>query len=128
MDAEHLNDAHPAYPFLIKQLSADEARILRSLRGASFPFIYTIDFDSVRRLFYGHRKVEIDELPRNDLVFPDQVPFYFEHLNHLGLAGIFQIGNQEALYDGEKGIQTGIRSRSEYRLTDLGQRFIQACS
>ena len=69
MDAEHLNEAHPAYPFLIKQLSADEARILRSLRGASFPFVYTVDFDSKTKLF-GHRKIEIDELPRNDLAFP----------------------------------------------------------
>jgi hypothetical protein len=128
MDVEHLNETHPAYPILIKQLSADEARMLRSLRGGSFAFVYTIDFDSKKQLFYGHRKVEIDELPRNDLMFPDQVPFYIEHLNHLGLAGIFQIGNQEALFESDTRNQIGIRSRCEYRLSDLGQRFMQTCS
>jgi len=57
--------------------------------------------------FYGHRKVEVDQLPRDDLSFPENVPFYFEHLNQLGLAGIFQVGNQEPLFGGESKVQVG---------------------
>jgi len=78
--------------------------------------------------FYGHRKVEVDRLPRDDLSFPENVPFYLEHLNQLGLAGIFQVGNQEPLFGGESKVQVGIRSRCEYRLTDLGKRFVRACT
>jgi len=128
MDRERVSEAHPAYPIIIKQLSPDEAKILSSLKSSNFEFVYTLDFNSQRGEFYGHRKVEVDRLPRDDLSFPENVPFYFEHLNQLGLAGIFQIGNQEPLFDGEPKVQVGIRSRCEYRLTDLGRRFIRACT
>ena len=53
----------------------------------------------------------VDRLPRNDLSFPENVPFYLEHLNQLGLAGIFQVGNQEPLFGGESKVEVGIRSR-----------------
>ena len=128
MDRERVDEAHPAYPIIIKQLSSDEAKILNSLKSSNFDFVYTVDFDSKRQEFYGHRKVEVDELPRTELSFPKNVPFYFEHLNQLGLAGIFQISKQEPLYGGEPKVQVGIRSRCEYRLTDLGQRFVRACT
>src|SRR6516165_8249097 len=97
MDRERVDEAHPAYPIIIKQLSSDEAKILNSLKSSNFDFVYTVDFDSKRQEFYGHRKVEVDELPRTELSFPKNVPFYFEHLNQLGLAGIFQISKQEPL-------------------------------
>jgi hypothetical protein len=96
--------------------------------------VYTLDFDNTKREFYGHRKVEVDQFPRNDLSFPENVEFYIEHLNQLGLAGIFQVGNQEPLFgptpqfQGGSQIQVGIRSRCEYRLTDLGRRFVRACT
>jgi hypothetical protein len=89
MDRERVNEAHPAYPIIIKQLSSDEAKILNSLKSSTYDYVYTLDFDSQRKEFYGHRKVEVDELPRADLSFPENVPFYLEHLHQLGLAGIF---------------------------------------
>jgi hypothetical protein len=128
MDHERVDEAHPAYPFIIKQLSSDEAKILNSLKSSNFDFVYTLDFDNKQNVFYGHRKVEVDELPRSDLTFPQSVPFYFEHLNQLGLAGIFQIGNQETLFGGEPKVQVGIRARCKYRLTDIGRRFVRACA
>jgi hypothetical protein len=70
--------------------------------------------------------VETDTLPRDGLGFPDNVAFYFEHLNQLGLAGIFQAGNQVPLFDAS-GKQNGVRVISKYRLTDLGLRFVRAC-
>jgi hypothetical protein len=134
MDRERVNEAHPAYPIIIKQLSSDEAKILNSLKGSTYDYVYTLDFDSQRKEFYGHRKVEVDALPRNDLSFPENVPFYLEHLDQLGLAGIFQVGNQEPLFGGEPQfqggtqLQVGIRSRCKYRLTDFGQKFVRACT
>jgi hypothetical protein len=127
MDRERVNEAHPAYPIIIKQLSSDEAKILNNLKSRSFGFVYTLDLDSKTHQFYGDRKVEVDELPRAGLTFPENVPFYLEHLNQLGLAGIFQIGNQEPLFGGNPRVQVGTRARCEYRLTDLGQRFVRAC-
>jgi Abortive infection alpha len=114
LDSGRVNEAHPAYPILIKQLSPDEAIILSKLYDAKY---------------VGPVKIEADALPRDGLAFPENVPFYFEHLNQLGLAGIFQQGNQEPLYDGPPITkQIGVRVRSNYRLTDFGRRFIKACT
>jgi hypothetical protein len=54
-----------------------------------------------------------------------QSQLYFSHLSKLNLARIFQEGNQEPLLD-ELRNQTGVRVRSKYRLTDLGERFVRA--
>lgn len=98
MDKERVNEAHPAYPILIRLLSSDEAKILARLNGNQFDYVYTMDWDRNTNLFHGH-KVEVDALPRDELVFPGNVPFYFQHLDKLGVAGIYQVGNQEPLRD-----------------------------
>ena len=128
VDRERAHEAHPAFRIIIKQISADEARIIYCLDGNAFDYVYTRDFDHQRTLFPGTPKIEVDDLPRTDLIYPDNVPFYFEHLNQLGLAGIFQEGNQEAIYGNEPRVQVGIRARCQYKLTILGQRFVRACT
>jgi hypothetical protein len=124
MDSERIGEAHPAFPIIIRQLSSDEARILKFLSTSQYDFVYTSDYNNITNLFSG-RKIETDALPRDELAFPDNVGFYMEHLHQLGLAGIFQHGNQVPLH--ADGKQTGIRVISKYRLTDLGQRFVRAC-
>jgi hypothetical protein len=53
---------------------------------------------------------------------------YFNHLDKLGLAGVFQEGNQEPLFsDTQPRIQTGVRVRCKYMLTDFGKKFVDAC-
>jgi hypothetical protein len=94
MDHDRVHEAHPSYPIIIKQLSADEARILASLHGNTFDYVWTREFDDQQKVFVGQNNVEVDKLPREGLAFPDNIQFYFEHLNQLGVAGIFQIGNQ----------------------------------
>lgn len=128
MDQNRIHEAHPAYPILIRQLSPDEARILARLEDAQFDYIYTRDYDSTTNLFVGEITVEKDLLPRDGLAYGNNIPFYFEHLNQLGLAGIFQVGNQEPLYDGPPvKKQIGIRVRCKYRLTEFGTRFVRTC-
>ena len=128
MDSERVHEAHPAYPILIKQLSADEARILAALKDQQFDLVYTRDFDRVANLFYGMHKVESDSLPRDGLIFPNNIPMYFNHLDKLGLAGCFQQGNQEPLFsDSEQRVQIGVRVRCKYMLTDFGKQFVHAC-
>jgi len=128
VDSERVDEAHPAYPILIRQLSPDEAIIIAKLKNATYDYVYTRDFDASIALFINSHKVEIDTFPRDDLTFPDNLPFYLQHLSQLGLAGIFQQGNQEALHDGPPATkQIGVRVRSKYMLTDFGVRFAKAC-
>jgi hypothetical protein len=125
LDGTRINEAHPAFPIIIKQLSSDEAKILVALKEEQYDFVHTRDFDRKAHLFVGPIKIEIDSFPRQDLTFPENVNFYMEHLNQLGLAGVFQVGNQEPLYEANN--QIGVRVRSKYRLTDFGVRFVAAC-
>jgi hypothetical protein len=123
MDQEKVHLAHPSFPYLIRQLSSDEARLLELMAiNGGYRFVRKhrheggLSFPDV---------IEIDELPRDDLAFPENVSFYMDHLNQLGLAGVFQVGTQEPLYEGSK--QWGVRITAAYRLTDMGVRFMKAC-
>ncbi|SHM37655.1 Abi-alpha family protein [Bradyrhizobium lablabi] len=126
LDSERLDRAHPAFPAIIRQLSADEAKILTTLKGTTFEYVHSQPYNRATNLF-GAAVIEKDALPTAGLVFPNKVPFYVQHLNQLGLAGIFQVGNQEALFDAA-GQQNGVRVRSQYRLMDFGQAFVEACT
>jgi len=94
----------------------------------SFQRQSTRAYDRDKALFIGPYHVEIDELPREGLIFPHNVDFYFDHLANMGLAGVFQEGNQEPLREdpSDPSKQTGTRIRSRYRLTDFGKRFVAA--
>jgi hypothetical protein len=126
IDKDRVEEAHPAYPLIIRQLSADEAKILGRLKGRGFDYVYTKALNDQTKLFSGEPAIEVDAFPRDGLSFPNNISFYFDHLNQLGLAGIYQIGNQEALFNG--ALQTGTRIRSQYTLTSFGRRFLQACT
>ncbi len=125
MNSVRLGEAHPAYPTIIRQLSSAEARILSALKGQQYDHVHTRTYNQATNLF-GAMTIEVDALPRDQLVFPDNVPLYMQHLDRLGLAGIFQVGNQEALFDGGK--RTAVRVRSTYRLTEFGEAFVRACT
>ena len=125
MDRDKSNLAHPAFPLIVKQISSDEAKILKILSGAQYFIVYTSTFNPSTHLF-SERNIETDELPKNDLIFPQDIPFYMDHLYQLGIAGIFQDGNQTAIYS-EHGKQSGTRIISKYKLTEIGNRFVAAC-
>ena len=128
VDENRADEAHPAYPHIIRQLSPDEAKILAMLKAKTYRYVYTRDYDTIRNLFVGPNKVEVDELPRDGLVFPENVGFYMEHLDQLGLAGIYQEGNQEAIRDKGTSQQTGTKVNCLYQLKSFGHRFVQACT
>jgi len=96
MDKNRLDEAHPAFPIIIRQLSSDEAKILKSLYDQTFDYVAVSNYDRQTNLFH-HDHIETDNLPRDDLSFAGNVPFYFQHLHQLGLAGIYQFGNQEPI-------------------------------
>ena len=70
MDSARLDQAHPAYPAILRQLSTDEARILVTLKNQTFDYVWTKPYDRSTNLF-GISTIEIDALPKKDLVFPD---------------------------------------------------------
>jgi hypothetical protein len=127
MDSDRVDEAHPAFPFIIKQLSADEAKVLYLLHVKTYSHVRVSNLDREEGMF-THSHIETDDLPRVDLRFPQNLPFYMEHLNNLGLAGIYQVGKQEPIFSENPRAQTGVRIRSEYRLTDVGRRLVHACS
>lgn len=125
MDNRLAGEAHPSFPHIIRQLSADEARLLSWLHTKTYSRHYTSDYNAKNNTF-GSEKVEKDDLPRDGLDFPANVYFYIEHLYSLGLAHIIQDGNQEPIREG--GIQTGVRVRQKYNLTPMGRKFVTACT
>lgn len=125
MDKSRVSEAHPSFPHLIRQLSADEAQLLSKLNGTAFKHVYTKDID-VNNGTLKNAKVEKDELPTDILDFPANAAFYVEHLYSLGLAHVIQDGQQEPIV--KDNTQTGVRVRQKYELTPMGRRFVTACT
>lgn len=128
IDRSRAHEAHPAYPIIIKQLSSDEANIIKKLRNTFFVRVDTLKLDSNKNIFFGQPTVERDNFPKEILVYPENVIFYFNHLYNLGLAGLFQQGNQEPIFGEHPRRQIGVRRRFHYTLTDFGLDFVNACT
>lgn len=120
--------AHPSYPAVIRQLSADEARLLQALAEAKdtprkYERRFTEDFDDrVARFF--NRKLEYDGLPREFLEAPDNMSFYIDHLHSMGLAGLYEYEKQQPIIRDNR--QIGTRVFEELSLTAMGKRFMLA--
>lgn len=121
--------AHPSYPSLIRQLSSDEAILLRSLwrrkleGGNGFSRQWTMDWDQQSSTF-SNRRMETDEFPRDNLSMPNELDFYIEHLYALGLAAVFT--DEEKAILAVDGQQVGTRAVERLRLTPMGNRFVAA--
>ena len=136
MHTDRVALAHPAFPNIVRQLSADEARIISLLAKQNFDRVSTRDFDFDTHLFAGKLTREIDAFPRAALAFPSNINLYIDHLHTLGLAGLSESKPQQAIMgpdnrfpdDPSRQVQTGIRIFQSYQLTDWGSAFHAACS
>lgn len=106
MDQTRLKDAHPAFPSIIRSLSSDEARLLRSIATPVHP-----ESRYVTNLFEaGFNEARLPA----DLTYPDNCwAVYLPHLNQLGLID-FGITRPEPTLEG------GIR------MTGWGYHFMRA--
>ncbi len=129
IDSKRVDEAHPSFPLLIKQLSRDEAVILSKLKERTYEYVYTSTLDRETNRFIRN-PAEIDELPDHILQFSGNLSFYMNHLSSLGLAGIYDYKNPEPIHGERDGnlVQTGTRVFCRYLLTDVGCRFITACT
>jgi hypothetical protein len=131
-DRQTAENAHPAFAGLIKQLSLDEAIILKIIyekykSNDHYKYQYTDDYDPRAARFFN-RRVEIDEFPLNDLRNSESLSIYLEHLDKLGLASLLQFKNAEAIVEFKEGqrMQTGSRAFARYQLTAFGLTFMKA--
>jgi hypothetical protein len=126
MDTERVRDAHPSFPLLVRQLSADEAKLLNAVFLAPKPLRLVQTFRLAGGLSFSG-DTEIDELSSTDgLVFPANVAMYRDHMQQLGLLHYSVERPMEPIRTGS--VQTGGRNFLEYRLTEFGLRFMRACS
>lgn len=122
-DRDKSNTIHPAFIYIIAQLSRDEAWIISELRESNFQVIYTLDFDRKSNKF-DNKKIEESKLPIENLYHGDKIDFYYSHLQSLNLV-TWPITDQKPII--ENNIQIGIRHYSEMMLTDFGKIFATAC-
>ncbi len=115
----------PAFALLIRQLSPDEAKILKLIPEGPYTMTFKRTLTEEGE-FFGEPDIESDQFPSACLDYPGNLNFYMDHLQALGLAGLLQIGLQEPLYavqqmPGERKRQVAVRVRSEYRLSESGK-------
>lgn len=129
MDSEKVHLAHPSYPQVIRQLSPDEGVLLNELyrfqkTGNPAKRRFTLDVNKQAPPYWTNEIIEIDELSRDILQFPQNFEFYFQHLHAMGLASIYKV-NEETTHTPNK-TQKGVRVHQEYRLEAFGYSFMQA--
>lgn len=121
VDSEEAGKIHPAFAYLISQLSADEARIVWLLRDRTFEITDKLDLIGNR---FSNRVIEASDLPLAQLRTPDQMELYYSHLESLSLVE-WPVLDQQPIMDGGK--QTGLRRHSIMQLTPFGKLFAAAC-
>jgi hypothetical protein len=124
MDSEHLKDAHPSFPIMIRQLSSDEAKILNSMFvSGEHPKVVQV-FELRGGL--AITSTEKNELPVTGLDFPENISMYMDRLIRLGLIQLHAEKPMETIVVG--GSQTGGRNFLICKFTETGESFMRACS
>lgn len=126
IDSERVSEAHPAFASIISQINTDEAQIVYRLHHHSFVRRTYSPYNAQTNIFSG-RQLLSDEFPTEKLIFPQNYLTYIDHLHSLNIAGMWQKGNQETVYDNESEQQIGVNINSEARLTPFGKMFARAC-
>lgn len=128
-DSAEVSKAHPSYPAVIRQLSSDEALLLRMLwRSRSGPPIkrqFTLDLSTDMKRF-SNRVIEVEVSATSVVAFPSNIDFYIDRLHHLGLASLYTDGS-EPIHGPDKK-QVGTRQFQTLKLTPMGERFMEAVS
>jgi hypothetical protein len=145
MDTRTAKGAHPSFVVIIRQLTPDEARILRLFiqEERAFPLI-----DIIGRMKDGGKK---DLLLHFSLLgwdagceFPDMGPIYIDNLCRLGLvkipedafyfsSGVYDQIESHALVKSAKeyiekpGVYKAVVVRKVLLLTELGKQFLRVC-
>jgi len=126
IDKERVHEAHPAFVHIVSQLSPDEAVILFHLKKRNYTYRQHAKYHPQTNTFSPCTLIE-NEFPAEQLAFAQNFAMYMDHLHSLDLAGIWQQGNQETIWEGEPKVQTGININSLITVTSFGSLFAKAC-
>jgi hypothetical protein len=138
MDSDRVDNAHPAFVEIIKQLSSDEAILLESLVNGPRRWTYRAFFNREKNRFDGQETI-LDERPTERLLNPQRFELYMLHLGNLGLAGYYNWKAQEPEYEeiGQRQVgdviypagkaQIASKVSKELKLTPWGEVFMKAC-
>lgn len=126
IDRDRVSEAHPGFSGVIASLSPDEALLLYYLKKRRYALRQTAALDPQTRLFAQRKTVE-SEFPADTLAFPNYLFLYLDHLHSLNLAGVWQQGHQDAIYEGEPKQQVGVIINNIIALTPFGELFVKAC-
>lgn len=124
VDRERVSEAHPAFATIISQLSPDEALIIYYLSKKLRVIKQNAAYNQANNTFSA-RTITLNEFPTEKLAFPQNFFLYSDHLYSLNLAGIWQQGNQEPIYENNHQIAVNITSHAQ--LTSFGELFAKAC-
>jgi hypothetical protein len=125
MDRSRVKDAHPAFIGIIKSLSSDEAKILKSMVVRPVLQVTRQKYTRATNLFDPAIYEQLKLPP--DLAYPGDGRVYLQHLTQLGLIETSMLRASEPIKDAA-GHQTGIRNFVEHRLTEWGRQFMRAAS
>jgi hypothetical protein len=123
VDRQTQDQAHPAFPQIIQQLSHDEAVILFLLKKRSYTLRRQCDLQGSR--IVNMRTVR-EDIPVQHLTFREHLWMYMVHLYSLTVAGTWKTENDEPVL-GPNRIQLGGITHEERKLTDFGKLFAKAC-
>jgi len=132
MDQARFDTAHPSFPILIRQLSRDEAVILKELASRNFSTVEKLDKNLERRSddepYWVNRVIEKQlDFPFDKLLIPHKFDFYSNHMFNLGLACYSKTRGQEVIRDAS-GKQIGTRKFQDFHLMPLGRALVEACT
>jgi hypothetical protein len=127
MDRTRVNQAHPAFPDLIRQLSPDEAVMLYCMSREPVQIVEHVTYlgGSIGSL---DRKVAEDTWPRDKMIFPENISIYASRLEALLLLKKDSVAQDHDPWRDEKGTiyQMRIVTRT-IRLSKFGRMFAAAC-
>jgi len=124
IDKERVNEAHPAFLYIIDQLSPDEAYFLFRLKDKELDITTHQDYDQPKNWFSNYR-ITKTKLPATEFMFPENFQMYYSHLESLNLVK-WPVYKTEYPRN-EQNIQIGLIHHSKLGLTDFGKLFVTAC-
>ena len=138
------NLIHPSFPFIIDQISHDEAWMLYYLKQGDKRLRQQLLLNEDHSKFHP-RTILFNELKTQDLFFPDNYNLYQSQLTHMNLIHNYEDQDKkEYLYrpidkntpkdkirinqsTQEKDVQYGLEQEYIFSLTEFGELFVEAC-
>lgn len=120
-DKEDLN--HPAYAYILKQLSKYEAIFICLCNKKTYKYHKSLEFINNK---FCNPKVLLNEFP-SKIIPNDKILFNCsDHLFSLNIGGCFEYKDQNPLFNDNKE-QVGIEIFSEFKLLEFGINFAKVC-